>query len=82
MKTANEIEEIRNVKSEAAEILESAKFPVHKWESNILELESENMPNPEEILGYSWDKREDTLELQIKKLTEDTPITREQFSAK
>ena len=57
MKTGSEIEEIRKFKSEATEILESAKFPVHKWESNILELESENMPNPGKILGHLWDKR-------------------------
>ena len=81
MKAGSEIEEIRNLKSEATEILESAKFPVHKWELNILELESENMPNAGKILGHLWDKREDTLELQIKKVSEDQPVTREQFLA-
>ena len=50
MKTGSEIEEISKFKSEATEILESAKFPLYKWESNIIELESENMPN----LGKYW----------------------------
>ena len=53
MKTGSEIEEIRKFKSEATEILESAKFAVNKWESNILELESENMSNPGKILDHS-----------------------------
>ena len=61
MKTGSEIEEIRKFKSETTEILESAKFLVHKWESDILELESENMPNPGKILCRSWVKREGTL---------------------
>ena len=60
MKTGSEIEEMSKFKSEATEILGRALFPVHKWESNILELESENMPNPGKILGHLWDKREDT----------------------
>ena len=76
MKTGSEIEKMSKFKSEATEILESAKFPVHKWESNILELESENMPNPGKILDHLWDKREDTLELQIKKVSEDKPVTK------
>ena len=76
MKTGSEIEEMSKFKSEATEILGSAKFPVHKWESNILELESETMPNPGKILGHLWDKREDTLELQIKKVSEDKPVTK------
>ena len=52
MKTGSEIEEMSKFKSEATEILRSAKFPVHKWESNILELESENISNPGKILGH------------------------------
>ena len=76
MKTGSVTEEIRKFKGEATEILESAKFPVHKWESNIHELESENMQNLGKILGHSWDKREDTLELQIKKVSEDKQVTK------
>ena len=37
------------------------------------------MPNPGKILGHSWDKwdkREDTLDLQIKKVSEDKPVTK------
>ena len=75
MITVSEIEEIRKFKSETTEIQESAKFSVHKWESNTLELESENTPNPGKILRHSWNKREDTLKLQIKKVSKDKPVT-------
>ena len=66
---------MRKFKSEATELLESAKFSVHKWESNILELKSENMPNPGKILNAS-DNREDTLELQIRKVSESEIVTK------
>lgn len=61
MKTGHDIESLQKFKEEAPEILGDAKFQVHKWEANVIALESENMPNPGKILGHSWDKREDTL---------------------
>ena len=63
-------------KEEATQILGDAKFPVNKWESNVITLESENMPNPGKILGHSWDKREDTLVIQVPKSCEETPLTK------
>ena len=36
-------------KKESTEILENARFSVHKWESNVGSLESENMPNPSHL---------------------------------
>ena len=54
--------ELEDFKREATEILEGAKFPVHKWESNIEELDEE--PNPSKILGHKWDKKEDTIEIK------------------
>ena len=47
---------------EASHIFQSALFPVHKWESNILELDSE--PNPSKLLRHFWDKREDTIKIK------------------
>ena len=76
MKTGNEIEELQKFKREAAGILESAKFPVHKWESNVTEQESEGMPNPVKILGHTWDKKEDTLEINIQKPAEEKTVTK------
>ena len=35
--------------------MESVKLPLHKWESNVEVLESENMPNPSTILGKVYD---------------------------
>ena len=35
MKTGSDIREISRFREEAIEILESKKFPVHKWESDI-----------------------------------------------
>ena len=54
MKTANDVGSLGKFKEEATQILANAKFPVHKWESNFVELESENMPNPGKILGHNW----------------------------
>ena len=35
MKTGSDIADLEDFKREATEILEDAKFPVHKWESNV-----------------------------------------------
>ncbi|XP_028405760.1 uncharacterized protein LOC114528332 [Dendronephthya gigantea] len=62
-----EIQDLQKFKREATEMLESGKFPVHKWESNISSLESENMPNPGRILKHVWDKTKDTLKIQVQR---------------
>ena len=64
MKTGKNVEELENFKREATGILESAKFPVHKWESNVKSLEDEGSKNPSKILGL-WDKKNDTLQVQV-----------------
>ena len=74
MKTGSGVEELKKFKQEATEILESARFPVHKWESNIPELDSED--NPSKLLGLVWDKREDALEIQAQIQGEQTPTKR------
>ena len=75
MKTGSDITELEDFKREATTILEDAKFPVHKWESNIEELDNES--NPSKILGHKWDKREDTLEIQAESVNdEETPVTK------
>ena len=76
MKTGGQIEEMRKFKEETTYILEDAKFKVHKWESNIKELEDQNMPNPSKILGQVWDKEDDTLEIKIPPFSNDTPVTK------
>ena len=73
MKTGSDVRELSRFKEEATEILESAKFPVHKWESHIQELDEE--PNPSKILGLMWDKRKDTLEIQ-EKMNENSSVTK------
>ena len=57
-------------------MVEDAKFKVHKWESNIKELEDENTSNPSKILGQVWDKEDNILEIKISPFSKDTPITR------
>jgi len=74
MKTGGQVEEMKKFKEETTHILEDAKFTVHKWESNIKELENQNMPNPSKILGQVWDKEDDTLEIKIPPFSEDTPV--------
>ncbi len=63
-------------KDESSVILESGKFPVHKWESNVELLESSDMPNPTKFLGHMWDKREETLEITVPNYNEDEPVTK------
>lgn len=53
MQTGGVNEKLVRFKEESTVILESAKFPVHKWESNVKSLESESMPNPSKILGHT-----------------------------
>ena len=76
MKTGCDVEDLNKFKDKATQILDSAKFQVHKWESDVPSLESENMPNPGKILGHNWDKKEDTLEIQVQKSHEETPLTK------
>ena len=38
---------------ESEVVLESAKLPIHKWESNITSLEDKNMQNPSKMLGHA-----------------------------
>ena len=76
MQTGNNIDKLEKFKKESEVVLESAKLPIHKWESNIGTLEDENMPNPSKILGHVWDKREDTLEIQVPAVPETEPVTK------
>ena len=73
MKTGSDIRELSRFREEAIEILESKKFPVHKWESDIQEWYKE--PNPSKILCLMCDKREDTLEIQVK-MKENSSVTK------
>ena len=41
MQIGGDVSELQKFKVEATEILESAKLPLHKWESNVESLESE-----------------------------------------
>ena len=79
MKHFGNIQELNQFKIEATEILESGKFPIHKWESNINVLESEGMPNPTKILGHSWEKAEDTLEIHVQNFVRISLLQREEF---
>ena len=54
---------IKQFKVETTEILESTRSTVRKWESNLPELESNDMTNLSKILGHNWDKRGDTRKL-------------------
>ena len=56
--------------------MEKARFPVHKWESNLPELESDNMANPGKILRHNLYKRKDTLELPVQQFSDEQPVTK------
>ena len=64
LKTGSDVRELSRFKEEATETLETAKFPVHKGKSDVQELDEE--PNPSKIIGLMWDKKQDTLEIQVK----------------
>ena len=76
MQTAEDNDKLVRFKEESTVILESAKFPVHKWESNAKCLESESMPNPSKILGHTWNKEDDTPELPAKPFSHEQPVTK------
>ena len=65
MMIGNEIQDLEKFKAEATKVLESGKFSVHKWESNVSSLESTNMLNPEKISGHVWNKSKDTVTIQV-----------------
>ena len=74
IKSGDTVEELEKFKREASDILENAKFPIHKWESDLLELESEDAVNPSKILGHPWEKTRDTLEVNVKSLEDEQPV--------
>ena len=76
MQTGEEVEELEKFKREATNILASAKFPVHKWESDVECLESEDSTNPSKILGTKWDKSDDMLETQVPDPPDNQPLTK------
>ena len=76
MAAGESYEGLQKFKQQSTAILQDAKFPVHKWESNLAELESEERKNPSTILGLSWDKGEDILEIEINKIAEGNPVTK------
>ena len=76
MATANQVNEMIKFKEESTEILKQARFPVHKWESNVPSLESENMPNPGKILGLVWDNRSDMLTVNAPNVESDEKLTK------
>ncbi len=76
MQIGSDVSELETFKVEATEILESAKLPLHKWESNVESLESEDMPNPSKILGLVWDKKEDVLHISAPEYRNNAKVTK------
>ena len=76
MAAGESYEGLQKFKQQSTAILQDAKVPVHKWESNLAELESEERKNLSTILGLSWNKREDILEIEINEIAEENPVTK------
>ena len=76
MQTGGNDEEPMRFKEESIAIRESARFPMHKWESNFKFLETEGMPNPSKILGHAWNKDDDTPEPFAKPFPQEHPVTK------
>ena len=81
MKTGSDVEELQMFKQEATSVLEEAKFPVRKWESNVRALESVDIPNPSKILGHTWNKDGDTLEITVPEAVSE-PVTKRTILSK
>lgn len=76
MRTGHNVRSLEKFKEEANQILGDATFSVHKWESNVIALENDNMPNPGNLLGHNWDKRGGTLVIQVPKSREEPSLTK------
>ncbi len=76
MMTNEDVESLEKFKIEATTTLADANFPLHKWESNVEELDGREMPNPSKILGHVWDKQEDTLEIAVPEFRTSKPVTK------
>ena len=76
MQIEEEMEKLEEFKREATSILESAKFPVHKWESDVEYLETEGSTNPRKTV---WDKRDRMLEIQVPKPPDNQPLTKREI---
>ena len=71
-----DVESLEKFEIEAITILEDAKFPLYKWESNVEGLDGKEMPNPSKILGHVWDKQEDILEIAVPEFRTSKPVTK------
>ena len=76
MKSGDTVKELEKFKREGSDILENAKFPIHKWESDLLELESEDAVNPSKILAHPWENTRKILEVNVKALEDEQPVTK------
>ena len=76
MHGGEDVEDLVKFKEESSTILESGKFPVHKWESNVAALENEGMPNPTKFMGHKWEKHEETLEVTVSSYQDDELVTK------
>ena len=71
----NNLEEVKEIKQSSVQLLKKGSFNLHKWNSNVPELESENSnqseltyakqvlnqgSNESKILALGWNKRNDT----------------------
>ena len=82
------IAEVKEKKSRAIEIFEDATFRLHKWHSNVKELESPSHNDQEEVtfakqelgdstpraklLGFPWDKSKDSLSVTMQQVDHGT----------
>ena len=76
MQAGGQMADLEKFKRESKVIFDSAKFPIHKWESNIRSFEDNNVKNPSVIFGHVWDKKQDTLEIQAPEMPLNEPATK------
>ena len=76
MQAGGQMADLEKFKRESKVIFDSAKFLIHKWESNIRSSEDNNIKNPSVIFGYVWDKKQETLEIQAPEMPLNEPATK------
>ena len=71
----DDVASLAKFKEESTDILESGKCPIHKWESNVKWLESNDVANPTKLLGHPWNKQE-SLEITEPSYREHEAVTK------
>jgi hypothetical protein len=84
LRAGRDVTQAKQRKATAIEIMNDAKLELHKWNSNVPELEDEQSfgkeqlcikPSESKLLGLKWDKEADTVSVKFPPKTIASPTT-------